>query len=84
MKKIYVSRGRCGMAGFRDWDDLYMAAEEDAYMEMPEGLEDWLEEYYKGQYEFDMDFEGDMEDTYCILFLKLDLKALVHYKMVWG
>lgn len=83
-KKIHISTGEACYGGFRDHDDVYMAAEEVAYMEMPEGIEEWLEENYKDQYEFDTDYDADGEDVYCYLFVKLSHKAFIHYKLVWG
>lgn len=84
IKRIYISTGSCGMRGNWDWDDLYIAAEEDAYMEMPEGLEEWLDKHYKDQYEFDTEYESDYESVNCDLFIKLDHSRYLHYKMVWG
>jgi len=84
MKKIHLSTGCSSYGGYWDHDDVYMAAEEDAYMEIPEGIEDWLEENYKDQYEFDTDYNPDGIDVYCELYVKLELKAFIHFKMVWG
>lgn len=84
MKKIHISTGCCSYCRFRDHDDVYMGAEDDAYMEMPEGLEEWLDNYYKDQYEFNADYDADDEDVYCTLFVKLSYRAFIHYKMVWG
>ena len=63
--------------------DGYIDAYEEAMGELPEDMEEWLDELGSENYEIVDDYEWDGEGTVCELRIKLEPEYAMAFKLKW-